>query len=125
MDDVSPTIVTRRDFAQQLALGLGLGTAAAATPVAAQEPEKSEKKDPPPPRPPTAAELILTGIVQQYPSEHYTDEVIEGIFGDVRSDLARGRELSKFPLQNSDEPASVFAAYRSDRPHGVPTKRQP
>ncbi len=114
MDDGSPTIVTRRDFAQQLAFGLGLGTASAATAVSAQEPEKKD----PPPRPPTPAELILTGIVQQYPSEHYNAEVIEGIFGDIRSDLARGRELSKFPLQNSDEPAFVFAAYRSDRPHG-------
>lgn len=115
MDDAQPT-VNRRDFAQHLAVGLGL-TAVTATTTAAQEPDKTEKKDPPP-RPPTPAELILTGIVQQYPSEHYTDDVIEGIFGDIRGDLARGRELSKFPLQNSDEPAFIFAAYRSDRSHG-------
>lgn len=109
-----PPTVTRRDFAQFLAFGLGFGSAAAASNVTAQEPEKKD----PPLRPPTPAELILTGLVQQYPSEHYTEEAIEGIFGDIRSDLARGRELSKFPLQNSDEPAFVFAAYRSDRPHG-------
>ncbi len=114
VDDATPSVVTRRDFAQHLAFGLGLGTVATTTAVTAQEPEKKD----PPPRPPTPAELILTGLVQQYPSEHYTEEVIEGIFSDIRSDLARGRELSKFPLQNGDEPAFVFSAYRSDRPHG-------
>ncbi|MDP1797370.1 MAG: hypothetical protein Q8K78_07810 [Planctomycetaceae bacterium] len=113
--------VTRRDFAQQLALGLGLSTASAPAANAAEEPEKKD----PPPRPPTLAELILTGIVQQYPSEHYSDDVIEGLFSDIRSDLARGRELSKFPLQNGDEPAFVFAVYRSDRPHGGPPKATP
>lgn len=113
MDEASPAFVTRRDFAQQLAFGLGWGSATAAASVTAQEPEKKD-----PPRTPTPPELILTNIVQQYPSEHYNEEAIEGIFGDIRLDLARGRELSKFALQNGDEPAFVFRAYRSDRPHG-------
>ncbi len=120
MDEATPASVTRRDFAQQLALGIGLSATTVTSSATAQEPEKKDQ-----PRPATPAELILTGIVQQYPSEHYTEEVIEGIFGDIRGDLARGRELSKFTLQNSDEPAFVFAAYRSDRPHGGSPKGQP
>jgi len=116
MSDDTSLSCTRRDFATSLACGLGLGATAGLThapTVHAQEPEKDK------PRLPTATELVLTLLVQQYPSEHYTDEVLEGIAGDIRVDLARGRELSRFALQNSDEPAFVFSAYRSDRPHGA------
>lgn len=115
MSAPSSSRCSRRDFAQSLACGLGIGATAGLThaPMAlAQDPDKDK------PRLPTATELVLTLLVQQYPSEHYADEVLEGIAGDIRVDLARGRELSKFALQNSDEPASVFAIYRSDRPHG-------
>ena len=122
MSEPSSTFCSRRDFAQSLACGLGLGVTAGVThspSVLAQEPDKDK------PRLPTPTELVLTLLVQQYPSEHYTDEVLEGIAGDIRVDLARGRELSKFALQNSDEPAFVFAPYRSDRPHGGSSKAQP
>lgn len=122
MSDSESSTCSRRDFAQSLAMYVGLGTAAGTVPVAAaisQEPEKDKPRLPAPP------DLILASLIQQYPSEHYTEEILEGIAGDIRLDLARGRELSKFGLQNSDEPAFVFSTYRSDRPHGDPTKGQP
>lgn len=122
MSDSESSTCSRRDFAQSLALSVGLGTAAATLPVStaiAQEPEKEKPRLPAPP------DLILASLVQQYPSEHYTEEILEGIVGDIRLDLARGRELSKFGLQNSDEPAFVFSAYRGDRPHGSQSKGQP
>jgi hypothetical protein len=57
--------------------------------------------------------LLLTYLERRYPSEHFDDQAMRGIFGDLRGDVARGRILSEFPLKNSDEPAFVFRAYRS------------
>ncbi|HET6425325.1 MAG TPA: hypothetical protein VFG20_16675 [Planctomycetaceae bacterium] len=113
--------VSRREFAQALVCGVSFSAVVAAPDITVdgQEPEKEK------PRLPTSTELLLTHIVQQFPSEHYTEAALEGIAGDIHLDLARGRELSKFALQNSDEPAFVFAAYRSDRPHGGQPKGQP
>ena len=51
--------------------------------------------------------------MRRYPSDHFDDKAVRGIFGDLRGDVARGRVLSEFPLKNSDEPAFVFQAYRS------------
>ena len=44
-------------------------------------------------------------------SEHYTDEIIAGIYRDVAADLARGKQLRAFPLKNSDEPACTFGVF--------------
>ena len=51
--------------------------------------------------------------MQRYPSEHFGEAAIQGIFRDLRGDLARGRILSEFPLENSDEPCFEFRAFRA------------
>ena len=84
-------------------------TAAADAPAA--EP-KEEKEDPKPAAPPPEELLLLTCLLQRYPSEHFDDVAIQGIYRDIRGDAARGRILSEFPLKNSDEPF-VFRAYRA------------
>ena len=108
----------RRDFTRQLTVGAG-GLAAALsvshglsaeTPPAPKLPEEPSGKEEPAAPPPEV--LLLTYLVRTYPSDKYDEVAIQGIFRDIRGDLARGKLLSEFPLKNSDEPAFVFSPYR-------------
>lgn len=60
--------------------------------------------------------LLLTYLVRRYPNDHLDEAAIQGIFRDIRGDLARGRALAEFPLKNSDEPAFVYSVYRTATP---------
>jgi hypothetical protein len=118
--------IDRRQFASRLALGSGAIAALAhresicadVDPVSARtdddakpkQEEKSVETDKHADEP--LELLLLTYLMRRYPSEHFNDESMRGIFGDIRGDVSRGRVLSKFPLKNSDEPAFVFQAYR-------------
>ena len=64
------------------------------------------------PAAPSQELLMLTYLTHRYPSKNFDDAALEGIVRDIRGDLARGRILSEFPLQNSDEPSFAFRAYR-------------
>ena len=120
--------IDRRHFAAQLALGVG-GLSAVMSPliVASAEDQPVQNKTEQTERPddkqseepaiaselPPAEVLLLSYLTRRHPSEHYDEESLPGIFRDIRGDVARGKQLSQFPLNNSDEPAFVFAAYRS------------
>lgn len=54
--------------------------------------------------------LLLTCLIQRYPSKHFDETALQGINRDLRGDLVRGRILSEFPLKNSDGPGFVFQA---------------
>ena len=126
----SPDRIDRRHFAAQLALGAGALTAAvsplASASAAEDKPaaEKTEKSDKPTEKPsdeaaatpelPPAEVILLTYLTRRHPSDHYDEATLPGIFRDIRGDVARGRQLSEYPLTNADEPAFVFAAYRKD-----------
>ena len=128
----SPDRIDRRHFAAQLAVGASALTAAmtplAAASAAEDKPvaDKNEKGDTPaekkpdeaaaPPELPPAEVLLLTYLTRRHPSDHYEEAAIQGIFRDIRGDVARGTQLSEFLLKNSDEPGFVFAAYRSQIP---------
>lgn len=102
-----PVPLPRREFARTLAAGVSgyaLGTTGA---VAAQEPEKPPVAVPPP------EALILTQIVADCPCEHWNEDTLASVLGDIRGDLARGKTLRSVPLTNADEPGPLFAAYRS------------
>ena len=128
----SPDRIDRRHFAAQLAVGASSLTAAmtplAATSAAEDKPvaDKNEKGDKPaekkpdeasvPPELPPAEVVLLTYLTRRYPSEHFNDATLLAIYRDIRGDVARGTQLSEYPLKNSDEPGFVFAAYRSQIP---------
>jgi hypothetical protein len=88
----------RREFGRLLAAGLAAGGASTTVAMA---------QDAPPRKTPLAV-LVLARILDEFPSERYDEAALEGILADIRSDLARSRDLSAFPLQNGDEPAFVF-----------------
>ena len=121
--------IDRRHFAAQLALGAGALTAVASPLASASAAEdkpatdKIEKSDKPAekqpdeavaaPELPPAEVILLTYLTRRHPSDHYDEAAIQGIYRDIRGDVARGKQLSEFPLKNADEPAFVFAAYRN------------
>ena len=79
-------------------------------PEAPAEP-KAELEQPEPakePVYPSEEVLLLTCLIQHYPSKHFDETALHGIHRDLRGDLARSRILSQFPLKNSDEPGFVF-----------------
>jgi hypothetical protein len=117
----TPDPVNRRDFARTLAAATA---ATAATTLQAnaddKKPKQTDKPEPKPepkratkpdPEPPPPAALLLETIRQRYPDKRLEDQdVLQGIYTDLRSDLARSRRLSSFPLENADEPGFLFAA---------------
>jgi hypothetical protein len=96
-------MLDRREFARWCAAGWG--TAGLTTLAHAQAPQPETE-----PPLPTLEELLLTALVIDLPGEHWTPETLQSVLADLRGDLARGRELSGFPLQNGDDPATVFHA---------------
>jgi hypothetical protein len=121
-DDDSSRML-RRDFTRQFVLGAGLSAVPLTTSLAATSDVPPAPKLPEDPAP-IAAEahlpppelLLMTYLVRQYPNDHFDDVAIQGIFRDIRGDIARGRALAEFPLRNSDEPAFVYSAYRAATP---------
>ena len=80
----------------------------------ASDSEEEAKAQPEPPLPaqepayPPEEVLLLTCLIQRYPSKHFDDSVLQGIHRDLRGDRARSRILRQFPLKNSDQPGIVF-----------------
>lgn len=102
----------RREFARQC-LG-GLGAASLTGPLIAAEdspppPALPEGPDPPQSRP-SVELLMLSVLIEKYPSEQYTTEILRGIYREIVADQARGKQLRAFPLKNHDEPACTFHA---------------
>lgn len=108
----------RREFARQCLGGIGAASIAGHVmagedrpPAPALPEEKPAAKDAPP-----VELLLLSALIENYPSEHYTDEILRGIYREIAGDQARGRQLRAFPLKNHDEPALVFRASTNSRP---------
>ena len=114
--------IDRRQFAENLVTATGAGAFIFASATLASPEDKAQEDKPVPdapaePEPPKAAQepaypseevLLLTCLIQRYPSKHFDDAALQGIHRDLRGDRARSRILSQFPLKNSDEPGSVF-----------------
>jgi hypothetical protein len=75
---------------------------------------KKKPADEEPPEPPPEAAYLIGLITRRYPDERLDEVAVTGIVRDIYGDLARGRALSRYPLENSDEPGFVFQAWRAD-----------
>ena len=115
MTQASSDSVNRRDFARTIAAATAATAATSLEPASADDkPSKPSKPSKPkdPPEPPPPAALLLETIRQRYPDKQLDDqEVLQGIYSELRGDLARSRRLSGFPLKNSDEPGFIFSAF--------------
>ena len=113
MTQASSDSVNRRDFARTIAAATAATAATSLEPASADDKPKKPSKPKAPPEPPPPAALLLETIRQRYPDKQLDDqEVLQGIYSELRGDLARSRRLSSFPLKNSDEPGFIFSAFR-------------
>lgn len=115
--------VNRRQFARRLAVGTAAVGLSVDSPIEAEgmQParvpaDEADKKTPADSdKPPPPGLLLLEIVRQKYPDRHLEDEeILAGVYKELRGDLARGERLAKFPLKNSDEPATVFSAWRAE-----------
>ncbi len=112
MTQASSNSVNRRDFARTIAAATAATAATSLEPASADDKPKKPSKPKAPPEPPPPAALLLETIRQRYPDKQLDDqEVLQGIYSELRGDLARSRRLSGFPLKNSDEPGFIFSAF--------------
>lgn len=109
----------RRTFARHCLGGIGAASFIGAggaisddqpSPPALPEDATAESDE----RTPPAELLILSALIQYYPSGNYTDEIYRNIYREIVGDAARGKQLRVFPLKNSDEPACVFRVLRTE-----------
>ncbi len=105
--------IDRRRFAESLVVSSGAITAMIGSSLSLNAEDKSPVEAKDTPSRPSEEVLLLTCLMQRYPSDHFDEAAIQGIFRDLRGDLARGKILSEFPLENSDEPCFEFRAYRN------------
>ena len=110
----------RREFAWQCLGGIGVASLIGGNASAQDKPKAEDTPDEVAKKTPTAELLILSALMQMYPSEHYDEDAVRGIYGDIIGDLARGKQLRAFPLQNSDEPTMVFRVFRGASVKGTP-----
>jgi len=122
--DDSNDPLNRRNFARSLAATAAATAATTATTLDtnADDADTGKKtplptnKPKPDPEPPPPAVLLLETVRQLYPHKQLdSKDVLQGIYSEFQSDLARSRRLSQFPLKNSDEPGFLFAAFQSPR----------
>jgi hypothetical protein len=105
---IESTDTDRRSFVTSLA-GVAAGLAGSLA-SAADEPKVPASLDlanvPP-------AELLLE-LIKRIDSERLKAEHLDLLRADLAVNLQRSARLSAFPLTNGDEPAPVFAAWRSE-----------
>lgn len=105
--------VSRRDLARHLAAGAAVALTGTAPALADDTPAENSPESQPPPRP-APVDAHMAWLLQRYPSDHLTEEQLEGIRRVVQRRLAQSEELRQYPLEPADAPALVFAAYRGE-----------
>lgn len=117
--------VNRREFAKRLTLGATAAVVGTDALTLADEPQQARKqaeavkpRDEPADADDDAdhavEDALLEVVRRRYPDRRLQPGVLEAIRQEIRSDLRRGETLREFALKNSDEPAFVFSAFRSD-----------
>ncbi|QDU41457.1 hypothetical protein Mal4_58250 [Maioricimonas rarisocia] len=110
--------VSRRDFARQAALATGgLLAASAGTARGDDEtrPERAEQRPPGPGgpfRPPEVEDFLMMALLQEFPSDHLSDEQLGGIRAGITGNRRRAERMRRYTLENGDGPATMFRALR-------------
>jgi len=99
--------LTRRRFTRGVAAGAGLALAGHGSPttVIADDAPAAEPAQP--------EDHFLAAMIAEYPTEHLTPAMLDGIRFQIRRDIQRAAEL-RAGLENGDGPATVFRAFRKE-----------
>ena len=110
--------VTRREFGMTAVTAAGLALApgwlGAATPQEKPATGNAETAAPPA-EAPSAEAVALAGIVKLRYGDRLDGAALKEITRGLDGGLKGAAALRKVPLENSDEPAFIFRAWRSDR----------
>lgn len=106
--------VTRRSFARQLAAGTALAAGSWAATGDDDRPADDSPNPAPALPPPEPEDFLLGALLAQYPAEHLTPEMLAGIRADLGNHRRQAAQLRSVALDNSDEPATVFRAWREE-----------
>jgi hypothetical protein len=118
MPEMDP--LPRREFARHFLGGIGaMSLTATVAAVDTPTPPPPALPEDPKRELPSPEVLLLTMLIAQYPSDHYTEETLQAIYGDIASDQSRSRQLRAFPLTSDDGPADAFRVYRAASDEGV------
>ena len=93
--------LVRRDFARQLAAVAAASAAVVGGAVVVADD----------PKPPAPADQLLSILQARFP-DRLNDAQWKEVRGKIEGQLRAADELRKLALNNSDEPATVFAAFR-------------
>lgn len=99
--------IDRRDFA---AFVTGAAAALGGAWAAADEPKTAETSD----LSVVASTELLLELIKRIDPERLKSEHLDSLREDLAANLERSARLSAFALTNADEPAPVFAAWRSE-----------
>ncbi|HWB08115.1 MAG TPA: hypothetical protein VG826_02635 [Pirellulales bacterium] len=99
--------IDRRNFAARLT---GAAAALGGAYAVADEPKKAEAPD----LTAVASTELLLELIKRVDPERLKAEHLDLLRADLLANLQRSARLSAFPLTNADEPAPVFAAWRSE-----------
>jgi hypothetical protein len=120
MRDSGTRTISRREFGKAAATAAGLSLVPTLIPAAPEDPKPSSvaAEEKPATAPSEASEeaLALAGIVKLRYGSRLDASAMQEITRSLDGNLKSAATLRKVPLQNSDEPAVVFRAWRSE--HG-------
>jgi|SRR5579871_1803308 len=112
--------LNRRGFGKQLLAGatvpvtISLGVEAAEPTKSAASTAEGDASNPT--KSPSRADLIVDCLKRQYPDSHLDEAALDEIRGAVERNLSTSELLSRFPLTNADQPATIFRPFRSELP---------
>jgi hypothetical protein len=99
--------IDRRSFAARVT---GAAAALTGTLAVADEPKTAQTSD----LTAVASTELLLELIKRIDPERLQREHLDLLRDDLAANLQRSARLSAFPLTNADEPAPVFAAWRSE-----------
>ncbi len=105
--------LNRRQFGKHAAASALLLGAASGSSAEADDHQPAIAEPIPPQSIPV--DLLLLEVVRQlFPERKLTRPILGEIRRDIRSDLRRSQAIREVPLNNANEPAALFAAYREE-----------
>lgn len=122
---MSDTELNRRQFGKRAATSTTLGSitlfgaglvseTSSPMPKALGQEHQPAIAEPIPPSSIPVEVLLLEVVRQLHPDRNLTHQYLHEVRRDIANELRRAKAIRQVPLQNANEPAATFAAYREE-----------